>query len=68
MQLLRDNLVSFFWAYSFLWLPTNKIQTLWTSSDAEAAPAASNAPADAAPPAEEKAAEPAAAEEPKAAE
>ncbi|KAJ4414677.1 14-3-3 protein [Gnomoniopsis sp. IMI 355080] len=42
--------------------------TLWTSSDAEAAPAASNAPADAAPPAEEKAAEPAAAEEPKAAE
>ncbi|KAJ4394699.1 14-3-3 protein [Gnomoniopsis smithogilvyi] len=42
--------------------------TLWTSSDAEAAPAASNAPADAAPPAEEKPAEPAAAEEPKAAE
>lgn len=44
-------------------------QTLWTSSDAEAAPAASNAPAEAAAPAaeEDKAAEPAA-EEPKAAE
>lgn len=50
-------------------LRTDVHQTLWTSSDAEATPAASNAPAEATAPAaeEEKAAEPAA-EEPKAAE
>lgn len=71
MQLLRDNLVSFFCPNSLEFLHTvnKEQQTLWTSSDAEAAPAASNAPAEAAAPAaeEEKAAEPAA-EEPKAAE
>lgn len=68
MQLLRDNLVGPLPSAKQMRELTSS-QTLWTSSDAEAAPAASNAAAAEAPAAsaEEKPAEPAP-EEPKAAE